>query len=224
MSHFHGRHKHRGGESHASHSREHQNSHHHHLLHEFHQNAVQHSRQNVSLQNTEVAFSGKDVPLVSAADNDDPQIKALGQTLASYAEDEAAAIHTVGDCARGPRRTFERIGLHLPVVIATEQRAAVQNSGLFDEVPRQLVRPGDYGVRDWNNSVTRAHGGVNKGDSFIVTKVDSSGRLYGANDHFDWVPEDGDRYRNMHFYRFNQRFMRLRGYFAPAGSIDDNSV
>ncbi len=145
----------------------------------------------------------------TVSDKTDAELKTLGQTLANYADEVATALGTVGDCAHGPRLSFNRLGLNFAPAIATDQGVAIRNSGLFNEVSRDRVRPGDYGVRDWSPAVVRSHHGDNKGDSFIVTKVDDSGRLYGANDHHLKVPEDGERYRNLKFYRLNEKFLRL---------------
>jgi hypothetical protein len=134
--------------------------------------------------------------------------RALGDDMAKLANSVANHLGTVGDCAHGPRLVFDKLGFHLPPMVATEQGRHVRDSGLFDQVPRSEVRPGDYGVRDWNSAVTRAHG-QNKGDSFIVTQLGRHGQLYGANDHHFAVPEDGGRYRNLTFYRPNARFYEL---------------
>ncbi|MDR3612627.1 MAG: hypothetical protein P4L53_03620 [Candidatus Obscuribacterales bacterium] len=145
----------------------------------------------------------------NVTDKTDAELKALGQTLANYADEVATALGTVGDCAHGPRLSLTRLGLNFAPAVATDQGVAIRNSGFFNEVSRDQVRPGDYGVRDWSPAVVRAHHGDNKGDSFIVTKVDASGQLYGANDHHLKVPEDGERYRNLKFYRLNEKFLRL---------------
>jgi hypothetical protein len=135
----------------------------------------------------------------------------LGNGLAHIATNVAHQLGTIGDCAHGPRLALGKLGYHLPPAVATEQGRMIRNSGLFDEVPRSQVRPGDYGVRDWNSHVIREHGGVNKGDSFIVTSVDRHGHLYGANDRTFAVPADGGRYRNLRFYRPNAEFLRRYG-------------
>jgi nucleoid-associated protein YgaU len=138
-------------------------------------------------------------------------IESLGKGLANIASNVANALGTVGDCAHGPRLAFGKLGFHMPPAVATEQGRMVRNSGLFDEVPANQVRPGDYGVRDWSPAVTRAHGGVNKGDAFIVSAVGPHGQLYGANDHHFAVPPDGGRYRNLKFYRPNAEFIKRYG-------------
>ncbi|MBS1993280.1 MAG: hypothetical protein JSS83_22345 [Cyanobacteria bacterium SZAS LIN-3] len=138
-------------------------------------------------------------------------LKELGHGLANIARDVAHSLGTIGDCAKGPRLTFKEAGLKLPPAVATEQGRMIRHSGLFDEVPAHQVRPGDYGVRDWNHHVVRAHGGVNKGDSFIVTNVGKKGVIHGANDHNFVVPPDGGRYKNLKFYRPNAEFLRLYG-------------
>ncbi len=138
-------------------------------------------------------------------------IESLGHGLASIANRVADSLRTVGDCAHGPRLAFGKLGFHLPPAVATEQGRMIRNSGLFDQVPPSQVRPGDYGVRDWSAAVTRAHGGVNKGDAFIVSAVGPHGQLYGANDHHFAVPPDGGRYRNLKFYRPNAEFIKRYG-------------
>jgi len=137
-------------------------------------------------------------------------MKKFGQDIADTAVRIANKLGTIGDCARGPRLTFSEYDFHLPPAIATRQGRMVHQSGLFHEVPRDEVRPGDYGVRDWNKRVTKAHG-VNKGDSFIVTNVGANGSLRGANDHNFRVPEDGGRYRNLKFYRPTPEFFKKYG-------------
>jgi hypothetical protein len=132
-----------------------------------------------------------------------------GQTIAMLAHRMASKIGTVGDCARGPRQTFDLLGFHLPRAIATTQGRMLEQSGLFREVSDP--RPGDYGYRHWNAQVTRAHGGVDKGDSFIVTGVDRNGRLTGANDHHFVVPPDGGRYRGLKFLRPTEEFFKIYG-------------
>lgn len=138
-------------------------------------------------------------------------MKQFGHDLADAAKRIAHRLGTIGDCAKGPRLTFKELGFHLPPAIATEQGRMLKESGLFHEVPRDEVRPGDYGVRDWNRHVTKRHGGVNKGDSFIVTAVSADGSLKGANDHNFNVPEDGGRYRNLRFMRPTPEFYRRYG-------------
>jgi hypothetical protein len=138
-------------------------------------------------------------------------MKQFGHDLADAAKRIAHSLGTIGDCAKGPRLTFKELGFHLPPAIATEQGRMLKESGLFHEVPRDEVRPGDYGVRDWNRHVTKRHGGVNKGDSFIVTAVSADGALRGANDHTFNVPEDGGRYRNLRFMRPTPEFFRRYG-------------
>ncbi len=138
-------------------------------------------------------------------------MKQFGHDLADAAKRIANRLGTIGDCAKGPRLTFKELGFHLPPAIATEQGRMLKESGLFHEVPRDEVRPGDYGVRDWNRHVTKRHGGINKGDSFIVTAVSADGSLRGANDHTFNVPEDGGRYRNLRFMRPTPEFFRRYG-------------
>lgn len=132
-----------------------------------------------------------------------------GQTIAVLAHRMASQIGTVGDCARGPRQTFDQLGFHLPRAVATVQGQMLEQSGLFKEVSDP--RPGDYGYRHWNAAVTRAHGGVDKGDAFIVVGQDSHGRLLGANDHHFVVPPDGGRYRGLKFLRPTEEFFKLYG-------------
>jgi hypothetical protein len=141
-------------------------------------------------------------------------LKSLGKNLSNFADEIATKLKTIGDCAHGPRLALERAGLSLSPAFATDQGKAIRDSGMFDEIPRAEVRPGDYGVRDWSPSVVHRHNGVNKGDSFIVTKVEPNGQLYGANDHHFKVPEDGGRYRNLKFYRLNENFLRLYNAFG----------
>jgi len=139
-------------------------------------------------------------------------IKQLGRDIAKTAVDIAHSLGTIGDCARGPRLAFKEQGLHLKPAVATEQGRQIRESGLFTKLkPGETPQPGDYGVRDWNRSVIRAHGGVNKGDSFIVTSVAKDGTMHGANDHRFVVPPDGGRYRNLQFYRPNAEFLRRYG-------------
>ncbi len=137
--------------------------------------------------------------------------KELGKGLGDLAHKVAGLIHTTGDCAKGPRLTFKRIGYDLPPMIATEQGAALEKSGLFKEVPRSEAQPGDYAYRHWNKQVIRSHGGVDKGDAFIVSGVGRHGELYGSNDHRFVVPEDGGRYRNTKFLRPTEEFWKLYG-------------
>ena len=139
-------------------------------------------------------------------------IKQLGRDIADTAVNIAHKLGTIGDCARGPRLAFKEQGFHLKPAVATEQGRQIRESGLFTQLkPGETPQPGDYGVRDWNRSVTRAHGGVNKGDSFIVTHVGKDGTMHGANDHRFVVPPDGGRYRNLQFYRPNAEFLRRYG-------------
>lgn len=137
-------------------------------------------------------------------------LKKFGQDIADTAIRIAHGLGTVGDCAKGPRLTLNHYGFHLPPAVATEQGRMMQQSGMFHAVPRSEVRPGDYGVRDWNHNVTRQHG-INKGDSFIVTNVGARGSLKGANDHIFNVPEDGGRYRNLQFMRPTPEFYKKYG-------------
>ena len=131
----------------------------------------------------------------------------LSTKIARIAGSTADHLGTVGNCAIGPRLTFEKLGLHLPSVVATEQGSIIERSGLFHQVAREQVRPGDYAYRHWSQAVIRKHGGVDKGDAFIVASVGAHGELYGANDHRFVVPEDGDRYRNTKFFRPNSDFL-----------------
>jgi hypothetical protein len=71
------------------------------------------------------------------------------------------------------------------------------------------VRPGDYAYRHWSPHVVRQHGGVDKGDAFIVAQVGINGELYGANDHTFIAEEDGDRYTDTKFFRPNEEFLKL---------------
>lgn len=135
----------------------------------------------------------------------------VGNFIGGLAHGVASALGTVGDCAKGPRKVFEALmGKDLPKMVATDQGRWVENSGLFDRVPADQVRPGDYGYRHWNSRVTRAHG-MDKGDSFIVHAVGRDGQLYGSNDHHFAVPPDGGRYRDLKFFRPNAKFFELYG-------------
>ena len=136
----------------------------------------------------------------------------LGHAIAHIAKGIAGEIDTIGNCAFGPRKTLDRLGFHLPPAVATEQGRMLEKSGLFKEVPRSEVQPGDYGYRHWNASVIRQHGGVDKGDAFFVTGVDKHGTLTGANDHHFTVPEDGGRYRHMKFLRPTPEFYERYGH------------
>jgi hypothetical protein len=220
-------------EHHREHTRNHGREHHHHRLSdEVHHQSRKHSSddddddqkrpkkveppQSLNFKKHDIYASLPGAPAAdlngsgaSVSDKTEAELKALGQTLANYADEVATALGTVGDCAHGPRLSLTRLGLNFAPAIATDQGVAIRNSGFFNEVSRDQVRPGDYGVRDWSPAVVRAHHGDNKGDSFIVTKVDGSGRLYGANDHHLKVPEDGERYRNLKFYRLNEKFLGL---------------
>ncbi len=137
----------------------------------------------------------------------------LQHTIAMLASRTADKIHTVGDCARGPRLTFKQLGLNLPEVFATEQGNILEGTGLFTVVSRNQVQPGDYGFRHWSPSVVKSHGGIDKGDSFIVAGIGRRGELLGANDHHFVVPADGGRYRDTTFLRpteaFYQRYASL---------------
>ena len=132
-----------------------------------------------------------------------------GQTMALIAQRMADKIHTVGDCAKGPRLMFDALGYHLPQVVATVQGRMLEESGLFKEVTNP--RPGDYGYRHWNAQVTAAHAGVDKGDAFTVVGKNRAGQLIGANDHHFIVPPDGGRYRGLKFLRPTEEFYRLYG-------------
>jgi hypothetical protein len=158
------------------------------------------------------ATAGASRSAVNLDSQTDEELKRLGQDLAEYADEEATRLGTMGDCAHGPRLAFARAGLVFSPAVATEQGEAVRNSGMFDEVTREQVRPGDYGVRNWSASVVSDNKGIDKGDSFIVTKIDSDGRVEAANDHHFTVPEDGERYRNLRFYRLNENFLRLNAF------------
>ncbi len=137
--------------------------------------------------------------------------KELGKGLGDLAHHMAGLIHTVGDCAKGPRLTFQKLGYVLPPMVATEQGRALERSGLFEEVPRSEARAGDYAYRHWNSKVIRQHHGVDKGDAFIVSGVGKGGELYGSNDHRFVVPEDGGRYRDTKFLRPTEKFWELYG-------------
>ncbi len=148
--------------------------------------------------------------------------ESLQRTIAILAVKNADKIGTVGDCAKGPRLTFQALGLDLPQVTATEQGRILENSGLFTRVSRDDVQPGDYGYRHWANSVVRKHGGVDKGDSFIVANVGRHGELMGANDHHFVVPADGGRYRDTTFLRptaaFYARYANLIQHRAASNA------
>jgi hypothetical protein len=137
---------------------------------------------------------------------------ALG--MAHVADKVASHIGTVGDCARGPRLTFGHYGLRLPPVVATKQGELIESTGLFQEVSRADVKPGDYCYRHWTSRVIRAHGGVDEGDAFIVSAVGRRGELYGSNDHHFVVPGDGGRYRDTKFLRPTAEFFRRYGAYA----------
>lgn len=130
----------------------------------------------------------------------------MGRDIGKLAHKVANFLGTVGDCAKGPRLTFKELGLVLPPLMATEQGKLLEKSGLFEEVPRSQVREGDYGYRHWSPRVIKQHHGVDKGDSFIVSRVDKDGTLHGSNDHHFEVPEDGGRYRGMKFLRPTKAF------------------
>lgn len=213
-------HHYRSGRAHGHHS---ESSHAHHLYNH-HDHGRSHKHSPLAHPDSEVRsvkddspqsliFNNSDIYKSVSSPNStsetDLKLKRVGQTLAIYADEVATRLGTIGDCAHGPRLSLERLGLKFSPAIATEQGKAIKNSGMFDEVARGQVRAGDYGVRDWSPGVIRAHNGINKGDAFIVTHVGNGGALYGANDHHLQVPEDGDRYRNMKFYRVNERLLRL---------------
>jgi hypothetical protein len=130
----------------------------------------------------------------------------VGDQMARLATSVAARLGTVGDCAHGPRLVFDKMGYHLPPMMATEQGRHVRDSGLFDEVSPRDVRPGDYGVRNWNRHVIRQHG-YNAGDSFIVRSA-HNGNIVQANDHIQNIDRSG-RYSDVHFYRPNARFIAM---------------
>ena len=117
------------------------------------------------------------------------------------AKKNADKIGTTGNCALGPRLTYKELGLELPQVYATEQGRILETSGLFERVSRQDAQPGDYAYRHWSSSVIKSHHGIDKGDAFIVAKVERNGVLIGANDHHFVVPADGGRYRDTTFLR-----------------------
>jgi hypothetical protein len=137
-----------------------------------------------------------------------PALSTLSQHLASSAARIAGQLGTVGNCALGPRLAFDKFGYHLPQVNATEQGRIIEQSGLFSEVARSQVRPGDYAYRHWSNRVIRQHGGIDKGDAFIVAQIGRRGELYGANDHNFVVPEDGNRYTDTKYFRPNEEFLK----------------
>jgi len=145
--------------------------------------------------------------------------RAVGDKMARLADEVAKNLHAealeahrldprrkvTGDCAHGPRLVFDKMGYHLPQMMATEQGRHVRESGLFDEV--WDVRPGDYGVRNWSKHVIAQNGGRNPGDSFIVDSV-HKGVIHQANDHFQNIDTRG-RYADVHFYRPNARFLAM---------------
>jgi hypothetical protein len=133
----------------------------------------------------------------------------LAHKIARVAESTATSINTVGNCALGPRLTLLKFGLKLPAVVATEQGRILEQSGLFVEVTDPKV--GDYGFRHWTQSVIRQHGGVDKGDAFIVSGIGPGGQLYAANDHRFVVPGNGVRYSDTKFLRPTADFYRLYG-------------
>jgi hypothetical protein len=139
------------------------------------------------------------------------EIHQITSESAHKAQHVAQHLDTRGNCAKGPRLVYGHFGYHLPPVVATEQGDKIAHSHLFMHVPRSMVAPGDYGVREWRPQIVAAHGGINKGDAFIVTKVKADGHLRGANDHEFDVPEDGGRYKNLQFYRPNAKFVKLYG-------------
>ncbi|MDR3617329.1 MAG: hypothetical protein P4L53_27480 [Candidatus Obscuribacterales bacterium] len=130
----------------------------------------------------------------------------VGDKMARLAVRVAESLGTVGDCAHGPRIVFDKMGFHLPPMMATEQGRRVRESGLFDEVSPKDVRPGDYGVRNWSNHVIRQHG-YNAGDSFIVAS-NHRGNIVQANDHIQNIDRRG-RYADVHFYRPNARMLAM---------------
>lgn len=144
----------------------------------------------------------------------------LARTIAKVANQNADRIGTVGDCAKGPRLTLKSFGLNLPEVYATEQGRILESTGLFQRVSRDQVRPGDYGYRHWKPSVISSHGGVDKGDAFIVTNIGRHRELIAANDHHFVVPGDGGRYRDTTFLRptaeFYQRYAALNSQFQKS--------
>lgn len=150
----------------------------------------------------------QDQPLIPKLASD------VGHFIANVAHQVASKLGTVGDCAKGPRKTFEALGWNLPPMVATEQGRTVESSGLFDRVNPADVRPGDYGYRHWNAHVTAKHG-IDKGDSFIVHAVGRNGQIYGSNDHHFAVPPDGGRYRDLKFFRPNAKFFELYGDKIP---------
>ncbi|MDR3614515.1 MAG: hypothetical protein P4L53_13215 [Candidatus Obscuribacterales bacterium] len=137
-------------------------------------------------------------------------VAAVERKMAQIALSVAHRLGTVGDCAHGPRLTLDKFGYHLPPAVATEQGRMIRDSGLFDLVPANEIRPGDYGVRDWSRSIVRQHGS-DKGDSFIVTGIARNGSVLAANDHTFVVPADGGRYTNLQYYRPNAEFVRRFG-------------
>jgi hypothetical protein len=143
-------------------------------------------------------------------DNKEWSLGRFGEALATVAKDMANFIHTVNDCARGPRLTLDKFGFHLDPMVATEQGKAIEASGLFKEVSRDEAQPGDYFVRQWSPRVVRAHGGVNKGDSGFVVKRKGD-TLYAANDHHSVMSEDGGRYRDTKFLRPTPEFLARYG-------------
>jgi hypothetical protein len=138
------------------------------------------------------------------------EVAAVERKMAQIALSVASRLGTVGDCAHGPRLTLDKFGYHLPPAVATEQGRMIRDSGLFDLVPANEIRPGDYGVRDWSRSIVRQHGS-DKGDSFIVTGIARNGSVLAANDHTFVVPADGGRYTNLQYYRPNAEFVRRYG-------------
>ena len=187
--------------------------HHHHNHHSHYQKHHQHShhhQQSYATHNESSALARykSQNSFLSTSDHGSHLGTSYGLGMAHLADTVASHLGTVGDCARGPRLTYGHYGLRLPPLVATRQGELLERTGLFEEVPRAQVKPGDYCYRHWSSRVIREHGGVDKGDAFIVSAVGRQGELYGANDHHFVVPGDGGRYRDTKFLRPTAEFFR----------------
>lgn len=143
----------------------------------------------------------------------------LAHALKTEASRQAHRIGTVGDCARGPRQTFERFGIKLTPMSAVRQGELLERSGMFDRVSASDVQEGDYGYRHWSKATIRRRGLGDLGDSFIVT----GGRcnaLQAANDHHFVVPHGGGYYaKEIYFLRPNANFYAAYEHYKQTGQF-----